>query len=222
MEYLFFENMTKYEKYQDYVFTEKGEFIGEFDKMYQDFDDPWYLTSDYERSSPYRLLTLEWIEKLQKEKNDLRIIDMGCGLGHFANRLRKYTSNVLGIDVAATAIKKAKEQYPDCEYVQGDILDFENIEKFHPDVLILHECTWYVLPKLKRFLAYMKEHFPNIYLIQLLVTYPPGVQKNGPEYFTDIDGILKFFDLDYLDSKVFPDKLENHKRTFFIGKFKKS
>jgi len=147
---------------------------------------------------------------------------MGCGLGHFANRLRKYTPHVLGIDVAETAIKKAKEQYPDCEYVAADFLNFEVIEKFRPDVIILHEMTWYVLPKLERFLKHIKEHLPNIYLIQLLVTYPPGVQKHGTEYFTDYEGILKYFDLDYLESKEYPDKLENHKRTFFIGKFKKS
>ncbi len=32
--------MKKYSKYQDYVIKD-GELVGEFEKMYQDFDDPW-------------------------------------------------------------------------------------------------------------------------------------------------------------------------------------
>ena len=35
--------MPKYERYQDYVIQD-GRLIGEFEQMYQDFDDPWHQT----------------------------------------------------------------------------------------------------------------------------------------------------------------------------------
>jgi len=38
-----------------------------------------------------------------------------------------------------------------------------------------------------------------IYLIHLLTTYANGVQKYGSDYFTDLDGILSYFGLNYLE-----------------------
>ena len=32
--------MTRYERYQDYVIKD-GKLVGEFESMYQDFDNPW-------------------------------------------------------------------------------------------------------------------------------------------------------------------------------------
>ena len=32
--------MKKYQRYQDYVIKD-GKFVGEFEQMYKDFDDPW-------------------------------------------------------------------------------------------------------------------------------------------------------------------------------------
>ena len=32
--------MTKYQRYQDYVIKD-GKLVGEFEAMYQDFDNPW-------------------------------------------------------------------------------------------------------------------------------------------------------------------------------------
>ena len=36
--------MTKYSRYQDYVIKD-GVIIGEFEEMYQDFNDPWEQTT---------------------------------------------------------------------------------------------------------------------------------------------------------------------------------
>jgi len=40
----------KYEKYQDYVIKD-GKLVGEFEQMYQDFDEPWQQTVREEYSS---------------------------------------------------------------------------------------------------------------------------------------------------------------------------
>ena len=36
--------MTKYNKYQDYVIKD-GKLIGEFEAMYKDYEDPWEQTT---------------------------------------------------------------------------------------------------------------------------------------------------------------------------------
>jgi len=65
------------------------------------------------------------------------------------------------------------------------------------------EVTWYVLPQLKKILQNLQKHRADIdepiYLIHLLTTYADGVQKYGSEYFTDLDGILSYFGLNYLE-----------------------
>ena len=213
--------MTKYPKYQDYVIRD-GKFIGEFDQMYKDFEDPWFLSTDYEKNSPNRLLALDWIKRLQKDKKDLRVIDMGCGLGHFVSKLKKHKIQALGVDISKTAIKKAKELYPNCKYRVTDLLDFEVYERFRPDVIVMDEITWYILDKLELFIRYIREKFPNIYLIHLLVTYAPGAQKYGTDFFTDFEGILKYFNMNILEAEDFPDKTKGSRRTFFIGKFQRS
>ena len=38
-----------------------------------------------------------------------------------------------------------------------------------------------------------------IFLIHLLSTYADGVQKYGSDYFTDLEGILNYFSLNYVE-----------------------
>ena len=212
--------MTKYPKFQDYV-IKNGKLIGEFEQMYKDFEDPWNQSINNERNSSHKLLALDWIKELYKDKKDLKVIDVGCGFGFFVNQLNKNKIQTLGVDISETAIKNAKKKFPNCDFVVGDLLDFGIYKKFCPDVMVMSEITWYVLDKLDYFIQYLKKNFPDIYLIHLLVTYTRGVQKYGTNHFTDFDGILKYFDMDILETNVFADNAEGGKRTIFIGKFKK-
>ena len=65
------------------------------------------------------------------------------------------------------------------------------------------EITWYVLPKLRQFLdnliEYKKNYKKPIYLIHLLATYSKETQKYGKEYFSDLDEILQYFNLDFVE-----------------------
>ena len=72
----------------------------------------------------FRILT-EIADLAQK-----RILDVGCGLGHFADWLQKQGINVdySGLDVTASLIMSARKRLLDCEFIEGDILN-ENILK---------------------------------------------------------------------------------------------
>jgi hypothetical protein len=87
------------------------------------------------------------------------------------------------------------------------------------------ELTWYVLPQLKNFLQdikkYREEVGKPIYLIHLLATYPKGTQKYGSDYFTDLEGILDYFNLDFVEFGyvVVGKEYDSESRgTYFVAK----
>lgn len=51
------------------------------------------------------------------------ILDVGCGTGHHVGLLAKQKFNVIGIDISPSMIQKAKENYPSCQFVVGNVLN---------------------------------------------------------------------------------------------------
>ncbi|HPU29877.1 MAG TPA: hypothetical protein PLM71_06095 [Syntrophorhabdaceae bacterium] len=49
------------------------------------------------------------------------------------------------------------------------------------------EITWYVLDKLDRFKKLLSKMCTGCGFFHTLMTYAPGVQKYGVEYFTNLD-----------------------------------
>lgn len=204
---------TKYPCYQDYVIKD-GKFVGEFERMYQDFDDPWEQT-EKEKWASEKAIAINLIQKLGAK----RVVELGCGFGHFTRRIANTGADVVGVDVSETAIKKALWLYPDVQFFVGDFLDFDLYRKYHPDVIVMAEITWYVLDKLDEFLKFIRSEFPGIYLIHLLTTYPPGIQKYGKDKFTNLDEIMQYFHMHYLEwGEVNDPEMAGCKRTYFLGK----
>ena len=207
--------------FHDYVIKD-GKLIGEFEQMYQDHKFPWNQNIREQYASD-KALTINKVQSIQAKRNKpINIIELGCGLGYFTNRIKSSlpkNCNVMGIDVSNTAIYKAKQLFPDCQFTVSDILDFEVYRKFNPDIILMPQITWYVLEKLRAFLDFLKSEFIDIVLIHTLVIYPKGIQKYGKEYFSTLDEILKFFYMDYEEygSLYSPDGI----RTYFVGTFKK-
>jgi len=72
------------------------------------------------------------IKTLQKHVaiNGKQVMDLGTGTGAWgANFRNSGAQKVVGVDFAARMLEKAKDKYPDMEFVQGDA---ENLEQF-PD-----------------------------------------------------------------------------------------
>ena len=73
---------TKHGRYQDYVIKD-GKLVGEFEEMYKDFDDPWEQTTR-EAWASEKAVGLNLIQKVKAK----RIIELGCGLGHYTKRIK--------------------------------------------------------------------------------------------------------------------------------------
>ncbi len=59
-----------------------------------------------------------------------RILDVGCGLGHFVEWLERENIEVMytGLDVAISLLDAAKKRFPQHDFIQGDILDKSILE----------------------------------------------------------------------------------------------
>jgi len=211
--------MPKYPRYQDYVIR-NGKFIGDFETMYQDYDDPWEQ-STRENKLSYKSLVIRLCEQYEFKT----VMELGSGHGHFAAKIQEKGIRVVGVDISPSAVSKAASLYPQCEFVVGDILDFDLYTRILPDCIILSEITWYILDKLDDFLIlYHKiqdvtKARGGIWLLHLLATYPPGVQQYGVEKFSDLEGILRYFNLDYEEyGSVVYKSLAGASRTWFLGK----
>jgi len=207
---------TKHNRYQDYV-IKNGKLIADFETMYQDFDDPWEQTTREEWASE-KAIAINLIQKSQCKK----VIELGCGLGHYTKKISDLGVETLGIDISKTAIQKAKTTYPKCNFAVGDILDFELIKQFKPDIIIMAEITWYILDKLDSFIEFIKNEMPNVKIIHLLTTYPDGTQNYGKDKFTNLSEIMNYFDSEYIEwGEITYPAMDGCKRTYFFGQFKK-
>jgi SAM-dependent methyltransferase len=116
--------------YHKYVFnTERREFVGEFEAMYQAEDaegfDSWFerdLFKELRKPISYTLLS---------QYNFSRVLDVGCGKGTFTHLLKKRNNQVIGIDLSQTAIRKAQHSFPDIDFRCGGIGEIASAnEKF--------------------------------------------------------------------------------------------
>jgi hypothetical protein len=94
--------------------------------------------------------------------------------------------------------------HPKCNFLVSDYDNFSLINEFNPDIVLMPEITWYVLDTLDNFLVNLKyyansRHKPT-FLIHLLSTYAPGIQKLGNKKFTNDNEIKEYFNLDYIES----------------------
>jgi SAM-dependent methyltransferase len=209
----------KYDKYQDYVIKD-GQFIGEFEQLYKDFDDPWNHTMEgyAEGVIPTdKAIAIQFLRKIKAR----RVLELGCGLGQFTNEIQQSGFDVLGLDVSETAIAKAKNSYPECQFKTADILDFHLYKQFRPDVVVMAEITWYVLDKLDHFISHMRENYRDVYLIHMLVSYPIGAQEYGRDKFTSLDEIMSYFDMNYIEWGEVRKASSVTTKTFFLGAWNK-
>jgi trans-aconitate methyltransferase len=199
-------------RYQDYVIKD-GKFVGDFEGMYRDCPDPWEQTTR-EAFASEKAVALNLIEK----SGSLRVLEIGCGFGLFASKVHAQGTRCLGMDISPTAVAEASRRHPECDFVCADILHFDVYRRYEPDMLVLAEVTWYVLPKLEAFMKFFREEM-KAKMIHLLAVYPPGIQKHGTEFFTDLEGMKRWFGLRYLEWGQVGHE-NGCMRTWFLGENK--
>ena len=73
--------------------------------------------------------TARWILNLQAEKQNLEILDLGCGPGLYSEIFAKHGHKVTGLDISKNslnyALKSAKNKGLDIKYINANYLDFD-------------------------------------------------------------------------------------------------
>lgn len=199
-------------RYQDYVIL-NGNFVGDFETMYQNIEDPWEQSAR-EAFASEKAVCLNLIQRYQCK----RVVEFGSGLGYFTNRIAKVAPSVVGIEVSPTAVAKAKQISPHLTFQNSSFPDIEFLREFRPDCIVMAEITWYVLDDLKLFLKFLADEMPEVLLIHLLMTYAPGEQKYGVDKFTNLEEIISFFDMNVEESGEI-HLADGGSRTFFVARF---
>jgi SAM-dependent methyltransferase len=209
--------MNSRSSYHDYVIKD-GRLVGEFEEMYRRFDDPWHheLLNRYSGS---RTLAKHQLGILKELNGIRRVLDLGCGKGQFAAEIAQLGLDVTGFDISETAIRKARERSSSARFEIGTLKDRDRILAIQPDVIVMCQITWFVLPELQSFFNFLREKLPNAVILHILAVYAPGDQKYGREYFTDLQEIFNYFSkfgLHYLEYGEIKD-FRGAGDTFFLA-----
>jgi predicted TPR repeat methyltransferase len=210
--------------YQDFVIRD-GKLVGDWEGLYKNFENPWNQSNDDQINDSRRMLCVEWCKKLRKDHGINRVIELGCGFGFLTSELHKNNFAAIGTDISEVAIAKARYLNKDSLFYKSEFNDFKSILRFDPDIIIMAEITWYVLDQLDDFIKnitnYSNARSRPTYLIHLLTTYLPGQQKYGIDRFTNLDEILSYFGLNYIESgfvRTIRENDSNSQGTYFVAK----
>jgi len=110
-------------RYQDYVIKD-GKFVGDFEGMYKDCENPWLQSDDDNIFSTKRVIAKNWIKKISLTSN-IQVCEIGCGFGHISAELTNNGIYCIGTDISPTAIEKAKALNKNCEFAVANFDDFD-------------------------------------------------------------------------------------------------
>ena len=204
-------------KYQDLVIKD-GKFVGKFEEMYQKFSDPWNLLKKNKLDNNLNYKIIYYYCNQLKQKMKLTTLEIGCGFPQISNQLHKSGFKVYGTDISETVIRKSKKKYSKLKnnLFVSNFLNFSLYEKLNPDIIILSDITWYILPELKQFIKWYRGLKKEVHLIHSLAVYGKNKQKYGKKYFYDLESIKSFFKLKYLSSGYI-ENIGKDKHTFFLA-----
>lgn len=80
----------------------------------------------------------EALLKIKKTKENLKVLDVGCGLGYLTYALKSEQYDVYGIDISKEAINNAKKHFGNY-FISQDIFEYAKNNKNSFDVIILTE-----------------------------------------------------------------------------------
>jgi trans-aconitate methyltransferase len=176
--------LTEPRRYQDYVIKD-GRFVGRFEEMYKDFDDPWHQSETrISRESYSRWATILHIRRFGIGS----LVECGAGLGSFTQLLTEETgARVTGIDISETAVGKARARYPNLRF---EVDTVNNLSRYRDhEAVLFAEITWYLLDQFDSVLDTLRDNFSGKYFLHNLVFYKSG-QRYGREYFTTLDEFI--------------------------------
>ena len=171
-------------------------FNRQFEELYRQIPDPWGCAAGEESLNNNLFLELLVSHRPVYQT----ALDIGCGLGGFTDRVRRYTgARMIGIDVAETAVKQARAAHPRTQFLAMNIMT-ENLSwtgwEGAMDLVIMSEVLWYVCDFLDEVLL----------KIQMLLTdngvfavhqFFPEPQAFYAEYVNGLEGFRKCMSSDW-------------------------
>ena len=116
-----------------------------FESLYEEGDgDPWgFYESEYERRKYER--TIGALADRRPPGAVETILDLGCGNGAATKLLaeRYPDADVVGVDIAETALETARERAPEATYERADVVEFVRETDRTFDALVELECLCY-------------------------------------------------------------------------------
>ncbi len=97
----------------------------------------------------HNAIAKQYYETYKDDKSDLiyfekflsickdKILDLGCGMGHYSNYMSKLGFEVTGIDFSSSMIKIAKKFYPNIEFIKHDICKLNIIKNRKFDGIVI-------------------------------------------------------------------------------------
>ena len=102
--------------------------------------------------------------------NQSIILDIGSGTGHMVSKLADENLTITGMDISSSMVAKAKENYPDLNFVQGDALNATAMQaNSFTHILCMYFTFYYMDNQMAFFNNTMKWLKPGGYLIVHLV-----------------------------------------------------
>jgi SAM-dependent methyltransferase len=137
------------EDYHDYVFK-NGRFVGAFDDMYRHAKGvPW--DQDKRCNDWYAEVGLLMLRDSGPFDS---ILEMGCGLGYYTAKLRRYALREGGVlhafDVSEAAIAKAREVDPQTEFWVDDVTRAGFTPRRQYDLVVIRDVFWYIFEHMEQ------------------------------------------------------------------------
>lgn len=98
----------------------------------------WPNQNDAEMRYKVMLNIVDWYEMKYRKKNLYDVLDLGCGLGHLYEYIKKNISNIRysGLDISDIFINKCKCKFPEVEFFCKDILQEDDFGRY--DFIIMN------------------------------------------------------------------------------------
>jgi ubiquinone/menaquinone biosynthesis C-methylase UbiE len=190
--------------YRDYVIKD-GRFIGAFEEMYRNCEDPWH--QDAIRDQLAEDVALSMLSRYRYQ----RALDIGCGKGRFTARLKAALgAHMTGIDISPSAIQAAQSRFSEIEFISGQCPPLHFPDRCF-DLVASAELLWYVLPEISHLFSEIRRVLkPGGHYLITQHFYQAGQQSYGTEVMQipqDLIRMLPFRILHHVEV----EPLSNHK-----------
>lgn len=137
----------------DYTSSEKRKIVKDNYNAIADLYAKRYSSIDYCKS---------YIDKFVADLIGRDVLDVGCGAGQITNYLTQKGFNVVGLDFSQKILRIAKQNYPNCKFIQTDICEFKRESQV--DGIITKDVLF---------------HLPDEDLIRVLHTFKKLLKPKG-------------------------------------------